>query len=85
MAKNAYMAIYFVLMVAAIIGADVLFFRNRFLARLVANIAIVAVFAAVYFLVLEKPLSRAQPLSCVEEDCGSLPLRLWKISCRPRL
>jgi len=55
MAKNAYMAIYFVLMVAAIIGADVLFFRNRFLARLVANIAIVAVFAAVYFLFLRNP------------------------------
>jgi hypothetical protein len=48
--KSAYMVIYFVLMVAAIVGADVLFFRDHFLARLVANIAIVAVFAAVYFL-----------------------------------
>jgi hypothetical protein len=52
MSKNAYMVIYFVLMVAAIVAADILFFRNHFLARLIANIAIVAVFAAVYFLFL---------------------------------
>jgi hypothetical protein len=52
MAKNAYMAVYFVAMVAAIVGVDFLFFRNRFLARLIANIAIVAAFAAVYFLFL---------------------------------
>jgi membrane protein YdbS with pleckstrin-like domain len=52
MAKNVYMVIYFVLMVAAIVAADILFFRNHFLARLIANIAIVAVFAAVYFLFL---------------------------------
>ena len=52
MAKNAYMVIYFVLMVAAIVGADLLFFRDHFLARLIANITIVAVFAAVYFLFL---------------------------------
>jgi hypothetical protein len=50
--KNAHMVIYFVLMVAAIVGADVLFFRNHFLARLIANIAIVGVFAAFYFLFL---------------------------------
>jgi hypothetical protein len=55
MSKNAYMVIYFVLMVAAIVAADVLFFRNHFLARLIANIAIVAVFAAVYFLFLRSP------------------------------
>jgi len=53
MTKNAYMVIYFVLLVAAVVGADVLFFRDHFLARLIANIAIVAVFAAVYFLFLK--------------------------------
>lgn len=52
MAKNAYMVVYFVVMVAAIVGVDFLFFRDRFTARLIANIAIVAVFAAVYFLLL---------------------------------
>jgi membrane associated rhomboid family serine protease len=53
MGKNAYMVIYFVLMVATIVGADFLFFRDHFVARLIANIAIVAVFAAVYFLFLK--------------------------------
>ena len=52
MAKNAYMVIYFALMVAILVGADVSFLRDHFLARLIANIAIVAVFAAVYFLFL---------------------------------
>jgi hypothetical protein len=52
MSKNAYMVIFFALMVAAIVGADFLFFRDHFLARLIANIAIVAVFAAIYFLFL---------------------------------
>lgn len=54
MEKNAYMVIYFVLMVATIVGADVLFFRDHFLERLIANIAIVAVFAAVYFVFLKR-------------------------------
>jgi hypothetical protein len=49
------MVIFFALMVAAIVGADFLFFRDRFLARLIANIAIVAVFAAIYFLFLRSP------------------------------
>ena len=52
MAKNAYMVIYFVLMVACIVGADFLFLRDHFLARLIVNIALVAMFAAVYFLFL---------------------------------
>ena len=52
MAKNAYMVTYFVLMVACIVGADFVFFRDRFAARLIANIAIVVVFAAAYFLFL---------------------------------
>jgi hypothetical protein len=52
MTKNAHIVIYFVLMVASIVGADVLFFRDHFFARLIANIAIVAVFAAIYFLFL---------------------------------
>ncbi|MEZ5126642.1 MAG: hypothetical protein R2826_10445 [Thermoleophilia bacterium] len=55
MAKHAYAVIYFLLMVTAIVGADVLFLRNHFVARLITNIAIVAVFAVVY-LVFSKRL-----------------------------
>jgi hypothetical protein len=36
-------------MVAVIVGVDVIFFRQRFWARLIANIGIVMVFAAFYW------------------------------------
>ena len=54
MAKHAYMVIYFLLMIVIIVGADVLFLRDHFVARLMVNIAIVVVFAAVYFVLLRK-------------------------------
>lgn len=50
MPRNAYMVLYFVLMVGIIVGADLLFLRHHFVARLITNIVIVAVFAAVYFM-----------------------------------
>ncbi len=53
MAKNAYMVIYFLVMIGIIVGADVLFLRNHFVARLIVNVAIVALFAAVYFVFLK--------------------------------
>lgn len=37
------------LMVAIIVTLDILFFRDRFQARLATNVAIVLVFGAVYF------------------------------------
>lgn len=40
--------IYLVLMVATIVALDVLFFRNFFWARLIANVGVVLVFAAFY-------------------------------------
>ena len=43
------MAIFFVLMIACIVGADVTFLRNHFVPRLIVNIGIVTVFAAIYF------------------------------------
>ena len=49
MTKNVYMVIYFVLMIGCIVGADVLFLSTHFVARLIVNIAIVVVFASVYF------------------------------------
>lgn len=51
-AKDANMVIYFLFMVVIIVGADFLFLREHFVARLIVNIAIVGVFAAVYFLFL---------------------------------
>lgn len=40
--------IFIVVMIAAIVGVDILFFRNRFWERLIANIGIVLVFVAFY-------------------------------------
>ena len=54
MAKNAYMVLYFLLMIGIIVGADLLFLRNHFVARLIVNIAVVVVFAAVYFVFLRR-------------------------------
>ena len=54
MAKNVYMVIYFSLMIGCIVGADVLFLSNLFAARLIVNIAIVLVFAGIYFAFLKK-------------------------------
>ena len=48
-------ALYVVAMVAVIVGADVVFFRNRFWERLAANIGFVLVFAAFYFRFLKHP------------------------------
>jgi hypothetical protein len=46
--KNLFVVLYFVVMVALIVGADLLLLRNHFWARLVVNIGIVVVFAVVY-------------------------------------
>lgn len=55
MARQATAALYVVLMVVVVVGVDVLFFRNRFWERLMANIGIVLVFAAFYFRFLKYP------------------------------
>ena len=46
---HVHMVIFFVLMIACIVGADVAFLRDRFVLRLIVNMSIVAVFAATYF------------------------------------
>jgi hypothetical protein len=46
--------LYVVLMVAVIVIVDVVFFKNRFLSRLLANAGIVVVFAAFYFAFLKR-------------------------------
>jgi hypothetical protein len=49
------LVLYVALMVAIIVAADFLFFRNRFWERLMVNIGIVLVFAAFYFSFLKRP------------------------------
>ena len=54
MPKKVYMVIFFALMIGCIVGADVLFLSNHFAARLIVNIAIVVVFAGIYFAFLRR-------------------------------
>ena len=46
--------LYVLAMVAVVVGVDVLFLRHLFWERLVANVAIVLVFAAFYFRFLKR-------------------------------
>ena len=55
MTRNTSVVLYVAVMVAVIVGVDVLFFRNRFWERLMANVGIVLVFAAFYFRFLKHP------------------------------
>jgi hypothetical protein len=48
MERPATVVFYVLLMGAVIVGVDFLFLRNRFWERLIVNIGIVLVFAAVY-------------------------------------
>jgi hypothetical protein len=55
MPRNAYVVLLIVVLIAAVVGVDLLFFRNRFWERLTVNIGIVLVFAAFYFRFLKNP------------------------------
>jgi predicted cobalt transporter CbtA len=46
--------VYALVMVAVVVGVDLLFFRNRPWPRLTANVAIVASFGAFYFRFLRR-------------------------------
>lgn len=48
MTKNVSVVIYVAVLIAVIVGVDVLFFRHRLLERLMANVGIVLVFGAFY-------------------------------------
>jgi hypothetical protein len=48
-------ALYVLAMVAVVVGVDVLFFRHHFWDRLIVNVGIVLVFAAVYLRFLNRP------------------------------
>ncbi|HEY4113460.1 MAG TPA: hypothetical protein VGM17_05305 [Rhizomicrobium sp.] len=48
MGSRTIVVLYVVLMVASMVAVDVVFFRNRFWERLMANAGIVLLFAAFY-------------------------------------
>ncbi|WP_020660047.1 hypothetical protein [Amycolatopsis benzoatilytica] len=48
MAKSAVLALYLLLMIAVVVGVDILFFRDQFWERLAVNVGIVLVFGAFY-------------------------------------
>ena len=55
MTRNMSVVLFIVVLVSAVVGVDLLFFRNRFLERLMVNIGIVLVFAAFYLRFLKNP------------------------------
>jgi hypothetical protein len=55
MGRQAAVVLYVLALVAVVVGIDVLFFRNRFWERLIANVGIVLVFAAFYLRFLKRP------------------------------
>ena len=55
MGRSAAIVLYVVLMAVAVVGVDLLFFRNRFWERLMVNVGIVLVFAAFYLRFLKHP------------------------------
>jgi hypothetical protein len=54
MGKQAAVVLYVLVLVALVVGVDILFFRHQFWARLVVNIGIVLVFGAVYWWVAKR-------------------------------
>jgi hypothetical protein len=47
-------ALYVLVMIALIVGLDVMFLRNHFWARLATNVGIVAVFLGGYYLFIKR-------------------------------
>ena len=55
MPRNIYVVLFILIMIAVVVSVDLLFFRNRFWERLIANIGIVLVFLAFYLRFLKNP------------------------------
>ena len=55
MTRNTYAVLFALIMIAVVASMDLLFFKNRFWERLIANIGIVLAFAAFYLSFLKKP------------------------------
>jgi len=47
--------LFVLVLIAVVVGVDLLFFKTRFWERLIVNIGIVLVFAAFYFRFLKNP------------------------------
>lgn len=54
MGRQAATVLYVLVMVGIVVGVDVLFFRDRFWERLIANVGIVLVFVAFYWRFLKR-------------------------------
>ena len=54
MGRPAVTVLYVLVLVAVVVGVDVLFFRHHFWARLAVNVGIVLVFAAFYLRFLKR-------------------------------
>ncbi len=59
MGRQAAIVLYVLALVAVVVGVDVMFFRHHTRERLIANVAIVLVFGAVYSIFLVRH-SRSQ-------------------------
>lgn len=55
MPKNIYVVLYILGLISVVVSVDILFFKNRFLERLMANVGIVLVFTAFYLRFLKNP------------------------------
>ena len=55
MTKTIYGVLFALLMIAVVVSVDLLFFKNHFWERLMANIGIVLVFLAFYLRFLKNP------------------------------
>jgi hypothetical protein len=55
MGRQPALVLYVLVLVAVVVGVDVLFFRDRFWERLIVNVGIVLVFAAFYSRFLKRP------------------------------
>jgi hypothetical protein len=55
MSRQIALILYVLAMVVIIVGVDLAFLRDRFTARLIANIVIVLVFGAGYFVLFRRP------------------------------
>jgi len=53
--RNPYVVLFVLVLIAVVVGVDLLFFKTRFWERLIVNIGIVLVFAAFYFRFLKNP------------------------------
>jgi hypothetical protein len=55
MGRQAAIVLCVLALVAVVVGVDVLFFRHHFWERLIVNVGIVLVFAALYLRFLKRP------------------------------